>query len=262
MTDGRWWWMSNLLWLLLMTAAVFTWLGWRLHVVLAARRLDPLADQECKLEAARAEAAEFESRLHEVEGALRRSEAELSEARLTLAKAQAYEAELTGLRASLRETEARLAKLSAPKPEPPPDEAAAEVRPRQEMLPLEVSLSLSAEALQRAEEERDALRAELDLLKRNLDQAAAFRSGDQAADDLTMIRGVGRVLEARLHAFGVFSYRQIADWTPDEVTLFGRLMGFGDRVRREDWQGQCRRILNGSAQTTSHARSGGADGPA
>jgi len=261
MSDGRLWWMTNLLGLLTLTAAVFAWLGWRLHVVLAARRADPAAAQESKLDAVRAEAAEFETQLHEVEGALRRSEAELSEVKLLLSR-QPNEIESEELRTKLREAEARLASMSALQAEARTEPVSAVAGSRQEMLPLSGSFNLSAEELFRVEEERDVLRAELDLLKRNLDLAATFRTGEQEPDDLTMIRGVGRVLEARLNAYGVFTYRQIAAWTVDELTIFGRLMGFGDRVRREDWPGQCRRILSGSAQTTSQSRAAGAvDGP-
>ncbi len=88
--------------------------------------------------------------------------------------------------------------------------------------------------------DRDSLHDQLSLLKKNLDTAVAFRSGEMQPDDLKEIKGVADVLNARLNAYGVFTFRQVAQWTDAEVDSFGLLMGFRDRVRREDWRGQCR----------------------
>lgn len=242
MMDGRWWWMTNLLGLLTLTAAVFTWLGWWLRLLQARKKEGRPTGNDAKLLAAQEAATTLETRLHEAEGALRRSDAELAEARLLLNNREKSQ-ETETLRARLREVEARLAAGAVGLSDGEHLAEKAFPRVRQELLPLAVSLNLSADELRRVEIERDVLRAELDLLKRNLDQAAPFRSGERQADNLTMIRGVGRVLEERLNAFGVFTFEQIASWSADDVAVFGRLMGFGDRVRREDWQGQCRQLM-------------------
>lgn len=55
------------------------------------------------------------------------------------------------------------------------------------------------------------------------------------ADDLTAIRGVGKVIEKKLHDLGITSFRQIADLTPDEVRRINEAIDFPGRVEREHW---------------------------
>lgn len=97
-----------------------------------------------------------------------------------------------------------------------------------------------AEKVTELQSERDSLNAQLSLLKTNLEDSVAYRTGEKPADDLKEIKGVAEVLNAKLNAYGVFTYRQIVAWTPEEVDAFGALISFKDRIRREDWQGQCR----------------------
>ncbi len=62
-------------------------------------------------------------------------------------------------------------------------------------------------------------------------------------DDLKRIAGVGPVLERTLNRLGVLTYRQIAQWNDSEIDRIGeRLDGFHDRIRRDDWVGQARRL--------------------
>lgn len=76
MSDGRLWWMLNLLGLLTLTAAAFTALGWWLRVLMTRDQV-PVSTEE-DLKAARDELANMETQLHETEGALRRCEAEVA----------------------------------------------------------------------------------------------------------------------------------------------------------------------------------------
>lgn len=240
MSDGRLWWMLNVLGLLTLTAAAFTFLGWWLRALV--RRDERPASLDTELRTAHDKLADMEGQLHEAEGSLRRCEAELAE---VLRRSDSQE--LQSLRARLHEAEARLAAQGGRQPAAERSVAA----PRQEFLPLDLSQSLTVEEMQRVEQERDALRAELDFLKRHLDDSLAFRAGEKTGDDLTRIKGVAKVLSARLNAFGIFTYQQITDWTPQEVEAFGRLMGFTDRVKREAWQGQCRTFIADQKDITS-----------
>lgn len=62
-------------------------------------------------------------------------------------------------------------------------------------------------------------------------------------DDLQRIRGVGPRLASRLHELGIHSWRQIALADASELQrLAAALPGFGSRIFREDWQGQCARL--------------------
>ena len=57
-------------------------------------------------------------------------------------------------------------------------------------------------------------------------------------DDLQRIRGIGRRIEQRLNAFGIFHFGQIAAWTPAEMRWIAHQLAFPDRIEWDDWIGQ------------------------
>lgn len=58
-------------------------------------------------------------------------------------------------------------------------------------------------------------------------------------DDLKVISGVGPVIEKQLAGLGIVTYRQIAEFSPDDVRRVGEALGvFSDRISREDWTAQ------------------------
>ena len=60
-----------------------------------------------------------------------------------------------------------------------------------------------------------------------------------ARDDLQAIKGIGRVLEELLYSMGITSYRQIAQFTDDDIDVLNTRMGrFKDRMRRDAWMSQ------------------------
>jgi predicted flap endonuclease-1-like 5' DNA nuclease len=62
-------------------------------------------------------------------------------------------------------------------------------------------------------------------------------------DDLERIHGVGPYLARRLRDAGIMTWRQVAEWDDDDMTLMSRLIGsFPDRIRREDWPGSARAL--------------------
>jgi predicted flap endonuclease-1-like 5' DNA nuclease len=61
-------------------------------------------------------------------------------------------------------------------------------------------------------------------------------------DDLTAMKGIARVLEQRLHEFGIYTYRQIALWNEDHIREFSARLAFKDRIHREKWVDQARRL--------------------
>lgn len=61
-------------------------------------------------------------------------------------------------------------------------------------------------------------------------------------DDLKRISGIAQVLEKKLNAFGVYTYRQIMDWDSVAVAEFSKLLSFRDRIERDDWIGQARNL--------------------
>ncbi|MGE0554185.1 MAG: hypothetical protein AB7R55_12215 [Gemmatimonadales bacterium] len=65
-----------------------------------------------------------------------------------------------------------------------------------------------------------------------------------APDDLTLIKGIGPVLAARLRERGVTRIEQIAAWTGDDIEEIGRALGaFPDRIRRDRWVEGARELL-------------------
>jgi NADH-quinone oxidoreductase subunit E len=64
-------------------------------------------------------------------------------------------------------------------------------------------------------------------------------------DDLKRISGIGPGIEKTLHELGVFHFRQIAAFTPDNVAWVNRRLRFKGRIEREDWIGQARTLAAG-----------------
>ncbi|MGD9703683.1 MAG: F0F1 ATP synthase subunit gamma [Acidimicrobiia bacterium] len=77
---------------------------------------------------------------------------------------------------------------------------------------------------------------------------AGERSGPAVAtavaerDDLEReIEGIGPVIGRRLADMGVTTFRQIAEWTDDDIERIGAELDFPGRIEREDWVGQAKR---------------------
>ena len=69
-----------------------------------------------------------------------------------------------------------------------------------------------------------------------------YKTKPAVIDDLTMLRGVGDVLAARLQELGVFTYKQIGLWTEEQAHEFSRRLGFNERAEREHWVQQATKM--------------------
>jgi predicted flap endonuclease-1-like 5' DNA nuclease len=69
---------------------------------------------------------------------------------------------------------------------------------------------------------------------------------DDKADDLKLIKGIGRQNEGRLHGLGIWHFEQIAGWTSENVEWVGGYLAFPGRIEREDWVGQARLLAEGT----------------
>lgn len=59
------------------------------------------------------------------------------------------------------------------------------------------------------------------------------------ADDLKEIVGVGPFLEKKLHAIGIYTFRQVANFTKEDVAKVNDIIEFfPGRIERDDWVGQ------------------------
>ena len=62
------------------------------------------------------------------------------------------------------------------------------------------------------------------------------------ADDLKKIGGVGPKLEEKLNTLGIYHFRQIAAFTPEQVAWVDDHLNFKGRIERDDWTGQAKQF--------------------
>jgi predicted flap endonuclease-1-like 5' DNA nuclease len=100
------------------------------------------------------------------------------------------------------------------------------------------SLASSAERLSEAQSAVESLQNQQRALHKTLQQATNLAS--QPADDLTKIKGIKGVLSEQLHALGIRTWRQIAEWNDDDLRAFSELLAFKNRATRDHWQEQAK----------------------
>ncbi len=76
-------------------------------------------------------------------------------------------------------------------------------------------------------------------------EAETAAEAPAGADDLKKISGVGPALEKKLHALGITSYQQIADFTPEQIAEVDEQLNFKGRIEREDWVSQAKKLAAG-----------------
>lgn len=70
---------------------------------------------------------------------------------------------------------------------------------------------------------------------------------DGAADDLTLIKGIGNKLSSQLNALGIFHFAQIAAWSEPQVRWVDEYLSGNGRVTRDGW------VKQAQALAASHA---------
>ncbi len=64
-------------------------------------------------------------------------------------------------------------------------------------------------------------------------------SSYQTKNDLTLISGIGPVIQRKLNELGIYSFQQISELTPDMVDKITKTIKFfPDRIGRDNWIGQ------------------------
>ncbi|MEL6661463.1 MAG: NADH-quinone oxidoreductase subunit NuoE [Pseudomonadota bacterium] len=71
-------------------------------------------------------------------------------------------------------------------------------------------------------------------------QALSVDEADR--DDLKKIKGIGPVNEAQLNELGIYTFAQIAAWTPDNVDWVEGYLSFPGCIGREDWIDQAKSL--------------------
>lgn len=57
----------------------------------------------------------------------------------------------------------------------------------------------------------------------------------ERADDLKLVSGVGPKLEQVLNGLGVWTFAQVAGWTPEEIAWVDDYLAFSGRIERDGW---------------------------
>lgn len=68
-------------------------------------------------------------------------------------------------------------------------------------------------------------------------------------DDLTRIKGIGKVLQAKLNELGIVTYRQIAEFTPADISRVNEKLDFPGRIEREKWVEQAQELSQKGTST-------------
>ncbi|WP_421590908.1 NADH-quinone oxidoreductase subunit E [Shinella sp. M27] len=64
-------------------------------------------------------------------------------------------------------------------------------------------------------------------------------------DDLKLISGVGPKIEGILHELGIFTFAQVASWTPEQREWADGYLNFKGRIERDDWVRQAEALAKG-----------------
>ena len=89
------------------------------------------------------------------------------------------------------------------------------------------------------EEQRDADAAKI--LPEDFHRPAATDRPEKP-DDLKLISGVGPKLEQVLNGLGVWTFAQIAGWTPQEIAWVDDYLAFAGRIGRDEWLAQAKAL--------------------
>ena len=79
-------------------------------------------------------------------------------------------------------------------------------------------------------------------------QPAADRASGGGRTISKAISGIGPKLEQVLNGLGIWTYAQIAGWTPAEIAWVDDRLGFTGRIGRDDWIGQAAALGGGKAR--------------
>jgi len=79
------------------------------------------------------------------------------------------------------------------------------------------------------------------ILPEDFRQPAAIERPERP-DDLKRISGIGPKLEQVLNGLGVWTFAQIAGWTPEEIAWIDDYLAFGGRIGRDEWLKQASRL--------------------
>lgn len=69
-----------------------------------------------------------------------------------------------------------------------------------------------------------------------------YASRPSLSDELSHLKGVASTIERKLNDYGVYTFKQIALWSEENIREFSTLLAFKDRIHREQWVEQAREL--------------------
>jgi predicted flap endonuclease-1-like 5' DNA nuclease len=148
--------------------------------------------------------------------------------------------------------EALLAPTSAPKPAPAAVVDPAIEAPVLAVAPAEIvepaPVKAAAEVAEKAAETVEIVAAKtVETVKAAAAPVveAAVEVAETAADDLTLLVGVGPKLAASLADLGVTRFSQIAGWSAEDLARFDKQLNLRGRADRDAWVSQAKRLAAG-----------------
>jgi len=69
-----------------------------------------------------------------------------------------------------------------------------------------------------------------------------FDTRPSQIDDLKKIKGLGKAIEDKLHALGIYRFSQITAWTPAQTHAIEKHLGLNNRIKRDKWAIQAGRL--------------------
>ena len=224
------------------------------------------------------EAGTLQVRIRELEALLERRESEMQRLNVSSGEADLLREQFSSLqdqhaiaRRRQRELEANLERLQNERQH----DHSTEINYRAELDQYRTKLSASADTIRTLRKERAAVLARLanyrtivepdrsvisftqamELQKKQTEvyddeygghttvhakRGVIYVSEPETRDDLKRISGIAEVLEARLNDYGIYTFKQIMEWSEESIDEFSTLLTFRDRIQRDDWQHQAR----------------------
>ena len=75
--------------------------------------------------------------------------------------------------------------------------------------------------------------------------APAKKADSEGADDLSKISGVGPVIVGKLENLGVTTFKQIAEFSAEDIARIDEELNFKGRIERDDWVSQAKELMKG-----------------
>jgi len=116
-----------------------------------------------------------------------------------------------------------------------------------------VNLNNDNNNLQKSLHEKDNEIEHLHIAQRKhlLDHKSFGTATEAEKDDLKMISGIGPFIEERLHALDIYTFRQISNFTAQDIdTINDAIEYFSNRIERDEWVAQARELVHSKDKRT------------